>query len=100
MSNTNNSSMNSPLFQVGELVGLVSQYDPQSNGQYVIVEIRFGNFINVMTREWVEVNAYVLDGLKGQWGESALRKIHKPSEYSYQELLTSLKQTSKIPSPA
>lgn len=46
-----------------------------------------------------ELDVAKSDGTEYKWDESALRKIHKVSDYSFSELLTSLKNTSKIPSP-
>ena len=110
--------MPEPLFKVGELVGLVSIDSPHLNGQYHVRAIIYsgetyldnftGNTKWICTDSYPEAPAYLLDeldvaesdGTEYKWDESALRRIHKPSEYSYQGLLTRLKQTSKITSPA
>lgn len=111
MSNTN-SFMNTPLFKVGELVGLVSVNRPECNGQYIVERVLDPNEVFASRNDGKYMHngsdfpAYLLSEIfiskygygEACWNESALRKIHKPSEYSYQELLTSLKETDKIPS--
>ena len=115
MSNTN-SFTSAPLFKVGELVGLVSVNYPHLNGQYHVRAIIYsrqiyvdkftGNTQWICTDAYPDAPAYLLDeldvaksdGTEYKWDESALRKIHKVSDYSFSELLTSLKQPSKIPS--
>ena len=110
--------MSVPLFKVGELVGLVSISSPHLNGQYHVRAIIYSDSIYqdkfLGKVHWVCNNStskeafYLLDGLnepgyddaEHKWCEAALRKIHKVSDYSYDQLLTSLKQTSKIPSIA
>lgn len=109
--------MSEPLFKVGELVGLVSVDSPHLNGQYHVREILYegdkylDKFLGKTTLnvgEHFKTYCYILDeielpnsiGHEYLWNESALRKIHKPSEYSFSDLLTSLKNTSKMTSPA
>lgn len=110
--------MSEPLFKVGELVGLVSKNSPHLNGQYHVRAIIYngqiymdkfaGNTKWICTDESPEVPAYLLDeldvaisdGTEYKWDESALRKIHKISDYSYDQLLTELKNTDKMTSPA
>ena len=110
--------MSEPLFKVGELVGLVSVDFPHLNGQYHVRAIIYSGetYLDKFTgnTKWIctdlspEAPAYLLDeldvaesdGTEYKWDESALRKIQKVSDYSFSELLTRLKQTSKIPSPA
>lgn len=118
MSNTNSSTksfINTPLFQVGELVGLVSVDFPHLNGKYhVRVILHEGEeYLDKFLGKTVlnvggnfKTYCYSLDeielpnsiGHEYLWNESALRKIHKPSQYSYDQLLTELKNTDKIPS--
>lgn len=108
--------MSEPLFQVGELVGLVSQECPHLNGQYHIRAIVYSGDVYLDKFRgkvrWTCTNAspdepsYILDEIcesepdwtEYKWDESALRKIHKPSQYSFSELLTELKNTDKITS--
>jgi len=101
--------MSEPLFKVGELVGLVSQWNSHLNGQYHVRAIIYNGqvYLDKFTgnRLWEciddspEAPAYLLDeldvavsdGTEYKWDESALRKLHKVSDYSYDQLLTSLK---------
>ena len=110
--------MPEPLFKVGELVGLVSKYYPHLNGQYHVSAIIYSGevYLDKFTGDTLwkctdnnpAAPAYLLDELEAaesdrteyKWDESALRKIHKVSDYSFDQLLTSLKQPSKITSPA
>lgn len=103
---------NPPLFKVGELVGLVSVSRPECNGQYIVERVLAPDEVYKGRNDGVELSAgesrfaYLLDKVFvskhgfGEicWDESALRKIHKPSEYSFNELLTSLKNTDNISS--
>lgn len=106
--------MSEPLFKVGELVGLVSVTWPEYNGQYHVRQVLYRNetymdkFYGALLFITESDYAYILDGINEphpsgrefRWKESALRKIHKVSDYSFDSLLTSLKNTSKMTSLA
>ena len=101
--------MNTPLFKVGERVGLGSKRLSQHNGEYIVHEVicqrdiyvcrltgkkiikTDGNFSYLMTEPLPE-----LDGMEAHFLESSLRKLHKPSQFSFDELMQELKTTNKI----
>jgi len=101
--------MSDPLFKVGERVGLVSVTKPHLNGEYVVESIVDGcePYVCRVTdktkrgKDWVGYG-YLLSGCitmspcsvencEVPWDESALRKLNKPSKYSFEQLLSEIK---------
>jgi hypothetical protein len=98
--------MSDPLYKVGERVGLVSKSMPQHNGEYIVERILAPNEMYVSRNDGSTLLSddnnytYLLDKVflcervgYGEicWKESALRKLHKPSKYSFDELLSEIK---------
>lgn len=99
--------MNKPYFEVGEEVIAIFKHYPESNGRYIITEV----LSNRQAKEEVQRSSkfkcdfyYRLDGLLLVWaegtegevkfdlaGEPALRKIHKPSQFSFDQLISEIK---------
>ena len=87
--------MKKPLFSVGEEVILRSEAYPEYNGDAVVLDIRFdyddglpGYLLTIPCPKDEE-------GDDLWWDEPALRKKYKPSELSFQELVSSLKTPIK-----
>ena len=96
--------MDKPYFEVGEEVVLVSKYNPECNGDYIVCGIAnhaqveatlpdFG-FIGVQIRHFYDLGfsreitskkGYAMDS--PYFGQPALRKKHKPSDESFSELM-------------
>lgn len=103
--------MKKPLFEVGEEVILQSKTFPEYNGEYVVngviegdqtVTCRLTNYrIYSRGRSYrftvPHIHKSFDNGTEVLWSESALRKKHKPSELSFQELVSSLKIPTKTP---
>ena len=98
--------MGDPLFKVGERVGLVSKTFPERNGEYTVREVlpEGAGFTCRLTGRFLTRGGvgygYMLEELAMNGGntvhekpyhESALRKLHKPSKYSFNELLSEIK---------
>ncbi len=96
--------MNTPLFKVGERVGLVSRSLPQFNGEYTVERIlnpreTFRSRVSgKLFRNGSDNYSYLLNKTMVCeeiddvcWYESALRKIHKTSQFSFDELMQELK---------
>jgi hypothetical protein len=98
--------MTRALFEVGERVKLVSKSFPERNGEYTVRQVidKGDSFICRLTgrtiikgntgysyslEETCELGSYAHEAI---WFESALRKIYPPSKYSFNELLSELKQ--------
>jgi hypothetical protein len=98
--------MTRALFEVGERVKLVSKDFPERNGEYTVRQVisKGESFICRLTgktitkgdtgytyllEETCEFGAYAHETA---WREKALRKIYPPSKYSFEELLSELKQ--------
>jgi hypothetical protein len=95
------------LFKVGEKVGLVSITKPHLNGEYIVEGIVEGDnpFTCRITNRtlrgkgwtgygYMLVDCQYLDDKEGcelPWDEPALRKLHKPSKYSFDDLLSEIK---------
>ena len=94
---------NGKYFSVGERVGLVSVYFPEVNGEYVIEHHEYGYFMDSTTgkggygHSYTLMGLYELDGELSWWCQSALRKLHKPSTDSFNEMMTKL--TDKVGEP-
>lgn len=104
--------MKQPLFKVGEEVIATFQNYKGSDGIYIITEV----LTNKQAREEVFPPAnlrcdfyYRLDGLILVWregseseqrisiaAEPALKKIHKPSRFSFDQLISEIKCPSRI----
>ena len=82
-----------PYFQIGEEVILQSIDHPSDNGIYYIENICFKeNPIRYTTLEDLPASfAYELVGIEGWWGEKIIKKIHKPSQCSFENLLNEIK---------
>lgn len=83
--------MRDAYFVVGEEVILQSKNYQEFNGDAVVVEVSYGI-------QWSAANGKDLDDgwmyqldigtpEPGCWHESALRKKHKPSEFSFEEII-------------
>lgn len=86
--------MNRPLFAVGEIVVLQSKTFPELNGEYEVifvagpgedVTICGGKTVNGSRTTGYGLGVIAPNG-KDFWCESALRKRHQPSEYSFDGL--------------
>ena len=103
--------MKKPLFEIGEEVVIQSKDFQEVNGQCSVVEKIVmpnekyvdrlnctvfknisGKYAYLLSNKLLHPNA---NGAEALWGESALRKKHKPSELSFQELVSSLKTPIK-----
>ncbi len=99
--------MNKPYFEVGEEVILESATCPELNGDYFIEHmLPKGVWPNPYKSdsliEVISPAAYKLMGiapvkpvLSGYFGQPSLKKKHKPSGKSFQELITNLQPTEK-----
>ena len=98
--------MTRALFEVGERVRLVSKTFPERNGEYtvrqVIAEgdsftcrltaitlIKKDDGYNYTLEETCELGSGDHEAV---WAESSLRKIYPPSSFSFNQLLSELKQ--------
>lgn len=96
------------LFEVGEEVILVSKDCPELNGDAVVVFIApFGVFncphCGKKIRRDEELNAYYLNVTSGinqkccsAWSESCLRKKHKGSDFSFNEMMKEIKSKKPL----
>lgn len=99
-------------FEIGEEVILVSKSRPYLNGEYVVTDIHKSSDIvenpfgeNYRLPNDIPGYVYCLESLSHQtpledgtqieayihWLESSLRKKHKPSEFTFEELMVNLK---------
>lgn len=90
--------MKQSLFQIGEDVVLQSQDYPNENGIQSIEQIRFmENPIRDTTFEELPPSfGYKLLGIEGWWNEKSIKKIHKPSQFSFDQLISEIKCPSNI----
>ncbi|MCY1440237.1 hypothetical protein D9M71_565020 [compost metagenome] len=88
--------MSRPLFEVGEVVLLRSQYLPECNGEATVLSVLRGREVNASGDFIREAFVYRLTiqnpNPKRGWAESALRKKHQPGEQSFRDLIQTLKQ--------
>lgn len=97
--------MKKPLFEIGEEVILQSKTFPEYNAEYVVEEViekdqpvrcrltgdRIYSSDGYSYRFSIPLlHKHYTDGTECLMDESALRKKHKPSELSFQELVSSL----------
>ena len=101
-----------PLFEVGEEVILCSMHSPELNGDAVVLSVIKPPSAEVKCphcgRGWLrrrrEGIVYYLniesirtkDKCCSPWRESALRKKHKGSDFSFDEMIKEIKSTGKI----
>lgn len=99
--------MKHPLFSVGEKVLLQSKSRPDCNGEYIVEAIvgpgtqyfdrrvnhtvlleyendKIGYLLNKSFDSWI-------DKFEIKWSESALRKKHKPSQFTFDQLISEIK---------
>lgn len=79
---------NIPYFSVGEEVILISQYYPQCNGEYIILGVRHGDYIDSVTGEiknGLLYNLGTLDkyGTVDWWRQQSLRKKYPPADEKF-----------------
>ena len=91
--------MKDSKFEVGEEVILQSESFPEFNGEYTITDKNYivRAYLTRISEFAEDTYRYSLAGLKVEesttwWLESSLRKKHKPSNYSFKELM---KETNK-----
>ena len=98
--------MNNPYFEVGEEVILVSENEPQFNGDYIVA----GVFDQEERAEHIRKRGFISNKTGGEfgydlgfvinvdkqgfeeifWAQSALRKKHKPSTDSFTEMMSNI----------
>lgn len=90
--------MKQSLFQIGEDIILQSQDYPAENGTQSIEQIRFmENPIRDTTFEELPPSfGYKLLGIEGWWSEKSIKKIHKSSQFSFDQLISEIKCPSNI----
>ena len=98
--------MTRALFEVGERVKLISKNFPERNGEYTIRQviaeddsftcrltaitlIKKDDGYNYTLEETCELGSGDHEAV---WAESSLRKLYPPSNFSFEELLSELKQ--------
>lgn len=82
-----------PKFEVGEEVILQSIDFPECNGEYSVQEVSYFDAVGFCYR--LDLDHKVV-GRLDLWVESSLRKKHKPSRMSFDDLMSSLKTTSHV----
>lgn len=104
--------MKQPLFKVGEEVSATFKNYKGGDGNYVITEILTNEQVKaeiIKSSKFTCDFYYRLDGLLLIWmegsehevrldiaGEPSLRKIHKPSQFSFDQLISEIKCPSNI----
>ena len=84
-------------FSPGELVILQSKSEPTKNGEYYVNDVKLTPRCRINNSDGEilkDVYIYQLDDVEsesGWWLEDALRKKQEPSEFSYDQLMTTLK---------
>jgi hypothetical protein len=87
-------------FHLNELILLQSKGQPERNGEYVVIDVKHSPACrNESTGEILkDVYIYKLEGIEDvSWLESALRKVHKGSDFNFTELMSNL--NTKIQQP-
>ena len=98
--------MSNPYFKIGEEVILQSKDLPHLNGEYVVEEVLLDGDVvysspnNTVTNRGItytlfkDIRVKVLsDGeCRRGWAQSALRKKHPPSDDSFEEMMSKLKE--------
>ncbi|UVN13478.1 hypothetical protein FBPa8_0014 [Pseudomonas phage vB_PaeP_FBPa8] len=98
-------TMRKPYFHVGEEVILQSVDRPDLNGEYTVRQVVVGRETYICRdtgskiRTYPEGVYYILeevilltDGFETSWCESALRKKHKPSDDSFEQMMDKLRE--------
>ena len=98
--------MRSPRFKVGEVVTLQSKYYSHTNGEYAILGVIDQITYEKLYPSFIGGQGYYYDlGIK--WtgnkcgrmckhcSEQSLKKKHKPSDQSFDQIMSSLKQPQK-----
>jgi len=86
--------MNKPYFEVGEEVIVARNHRQEFNGEDVIIGYDYGEKKDLNTGELSAGHDYQLSKDPDTWViQSSLRKKHKPSGKSFQELITNLQPT-------
>lgn len=104
--------MSSPKFKVGEQVVLQSKTYPKFNGDYIVERILVAGASGIcrISGERYHVTnkktpyTYLLNTplhnptkpFEIVWAETALSKKHKPSDQSFDQIMSSLKQPQKV----
>ena len=95
------------LFEVDEEVIICSKSHPDSNGEAVVLSIIKGGDLvmcehcKTTTRIKGHGYGYYLNVIPSSsccnpWGEKTLRKKHKGSDFSFDEIIKEIKSTNKI----
>ncbi len=87
-----------PLFQVGEEVILCSKRFPDANGEAVVTCRFYGLSKNIHSGNIVEGWKYKTDVMPDRihvWEESVLRKKHKPSDQSLEDMIAEINKGVK-----
>ena len=104
--------MTRALFEVGERVKLVSKSFPEHNGEYTVRVLLTKDslyFCRIVSKPFltpsIECFSYILEencyatgsfGQEQPWKEESLRKLYPPSNFSFEELLSELKQGKMV----
>lgn len=87
-------------FEVGEEVLLVSKFQPQHDGEYVIKELVNGNMYDVSeerdVRGVVVDLGFVADLGNQYWDIKSIRKKHKPSDESFKDMMQNIQSDVRI----
>lgn len=96
------------IFEVGEEVILVSKDCPEVNGEAIVISIApFGVFncphcgrkirrSKKITAYYLNVKSPVNQKCCSAWSESTLRKKHKGSDFSFDEMMKEIKSKKPI----
>lgn len=91
-----------PKFKVGEEVILQSDNYPEVNGECVVLSVEpFSGTTRGRNGTTVKGEAFsyrtTIEAPSGlPWNQIALRKKHKPSDQSFDQIISSLKQPQKV----
>lgn len=90
--------MKQSLFQIGEDVILQSHDYPTENGVHTIEQVRFIEkpLRDTTFEELPPSFGYKFIGVEGWWNEKVIKKIHKPSQFSFDKLISEIKCPSNI----
>lgn len=95
------------LFEVGEEVILVSKDCPELNGEAIVISIapsgtyncphcESRNFRDESLAYYLNVKSTVKQKCCSPWAESCLRKKHKGSDFSFDEMMKEIKSKKPI----
>jgi hypothetical protein len=82
--------MAGPLFKVGEEVILQAVNLTKYNGEHIIEDLTFDEDAKAWDGSSYTGYTYKLEGVDVWFVEPALRKKHKPSEFTFDQLMNSL----------